>query len=635
MNFVPKTLTNIKSKFRTRSIEFSVEISQVEQIVDTREGPVACEIGDAIVTGIEGERWPVPASKFDEKYQPSQGQDRSANGRYTKRIRDVEAVQLYEPLKVQLTEGRGELSGEPGDWCVWYSESDLAIVASNIFPKLYESEALPVYIELHKELTDTDKRSALLAIQKLSTALPSTPIVFTEEVTNNQQPTWFCIVKDSTKDHRVIPDVIELTVESVVSQSETGLVSIVKKSLLKDSVWTLTKRELSKLLPSFSKETKEASLESVVAKQLAAVERFNVSLVAKRIDPLPFIDNIGECTEVSGLLKVSSIGAVADDLATANQTKWQKLVFATTKEITSHSILKWFGNVHRSLVPLGLLAALMLTAFSELSGTCDVNDPLGFKFCASSTWEHWAGPFFLFVYLTALGTAWIHYAKAKSEQWEICHQDYRLLAECLRVLHVRALLGKPACVAADLPLAEPADSGWVQLALRSIFFDVQQSSLPSTTDETTQVDRAMNAFVVPQVQYHENTLLVRREQAIEHLSIAARRWLTLFFLILVTLTANVIAEIFHHQFLSPMMHHAALIGLVFSMVSWGSMRKVMDSYGLEQELQRGRLVLSNLVQAEQLRSSESILRAAKFFLDDQANWHALHRSKPIEAATGG
>jgi hypothetical protein len=173
------------------------------------------------------------------------------------------------------------------------------------------------------------------------------------------------------------------------------------------------------------------------------------------------------------------------------------------------------------------------------------------------------------------------------------------------------------------------------LALRSIFFDVQQSGLQSTSDETTQVDRAMNTFVVPQVQYHENTLLVRREQAIERLSIAARRWLTFFFLILVTLTANVISEIFHHQFLSPMMHHAALIGLVFSMVSWGSMRKVMDSYGLEQELQRGRLVLSNLVQAEKIRTSEAILHAAKFFLDDQAHWHALHRSKPIEAATGG
>lgn len=102
----------------------------------------------------------------------------------------------------------------------------------------------------------------------------------------------------------------------------------------------------------------------------------------------------------------------------------------------------------------------------------------------------------------------------------------------------------------------------------------------------------------------------------------------------VIVTANLIVKIFNHPSLSPMMDHAALICLVLGLGSWGVMRKVMDSFGLEQELQRGRLVLSSLAQAEKVGTSDAILKAVNFFLDDQPRWHALHRSKPIEAATG-
>jgi len=78
-----------------------------------------------------------------------------------------------------------------------------------------------------------------------------------------------------------------------------------------------------------------------------------------------------------------------------------------------------------------------------------------------------------------------------------------------------------------------------------------------------------------------------------------------------------------------------VIGLICGLASWGAMRKVMDSFGLEQEAQRGRLVLSALAVAQADGSRAAILAAADFFLQDQAHWHALHRSHPIEAATGG
>jgi hypothetical protein len=262
--------------------------------------------------------------------------------------------------------------------------------------------------------------------------------------------------------------------------------------------------------------------------------------------------------------------------------------------------------------------------------------PWGFELCASGTWERLAGPFFFLMYLLALLTAWLWYAKAKTQQWEVRHQDLHLLSECLRVLHVRTVLGKPACVASNLPLAEPTDSGWVRLALRSIFFDAQQAGLKTTCDAPTKVTQAQTSFVAPQVKYHENTLLTRREHAIDRLSCISRFGFRFFSIILLIVAANVVTEAFlPHAFLSPMMDHMALISLVMGLGTWGGMRKVMDSFGLEQELQRGRLVLNALAQAQKAGTSEAILNAADLFLDGQAHWHALHRSKPVEAATGG
>ena len=666
MNFVPDALLRRKSLYRTRPIEVHVEISNRQQTIDTLEGPVACNPGDAIVTGVKGERYPVPANKFQDKYQPVKEQEGHANGRYSKRIKEVDAAQLHQPLNVQLPSGHGVLIGKPGDWCVWYTETDLAIVACDIFPRLYESDSIGIHVALGHDLTNEDKKSALQTIHSLDVLLPNTTITFSDEAWHevSEQPLWFRIVKHVSDEKHIIPAVVELSADSVTSSDGSKLINRVKEAVETKSTLAFSIQKLLKTSFKHAKESPEDSLQRIVAMQLTAVEHFNANLEAYggKLFPYPFIAERNEATEPAALKKICHLGAVADQLATNYQTQWQELVFATTKEIanpipkrkeidgpTSTRLEKNGEYLQRlarelttrlcratqTLITLGLLAAVMLAAFSELGGRCNINDPWGFEFCASESWEYLAGPVFFFVYLIALGSAWYRYAKAKTEQLEVRHQDYRLLAECIRVMHVRLILGKPACVAADLPAAEPTDSGWVQLALRSIYFDAKQSGIQTTPDDPIKVALAMKSFVKPQVDYHENTLITRRELAIEHLSNAANIGFKLFMIVLVIVTANVIAEIFHHGFLSPMMDHIALISLVLGLGSWGGMRKVISTFGLEEELQRGRLVLSYLAQAEKAGTSEATLDAANYFLDDQAHWHALHRSKPIEATTGG
>ena len=629
-----------KATYRTRPVEVSVEFSDCEQIIDTLEGPVVGHLGDAIVTGVKGERHPQPVDKFDSKYEPIQGQQSHSNGRFTKRIKAVQAAQLHEPLDIELSNGRGALHGKSGDWCVWYDPADLSIVARDIFPELYESISIPIYVELGKDLLAGDKHSVLQIVHSLDVALKHTTIVFSEELPNSTvaNPIWFRVVKSAISKTKIVPSLIEIDFDTFISSDpKSGVIAQVKNAISGEAAFVFSVRKLLRILSLGGGEAGQDSVSKIICSQLAAVDNFNACLEAQWDDSFTyFVAQRDALSEPLGLKKAWRIGAIADKLAGEYQDKWQGLVFATTKHIAEQSMLKRLLSVPHTLVTLGLLAAVMLAAFSELGGNCDRNDPLGFELCASSTWAHSAGPAFFFVYLIALGLAWFRYVHAKTQQWEVRHQDYRLFAESIRVLHARTVLGKPSCVASDLPLAEPTDSGWVRLALRSVYFDVHKAGLQTTDEEPMQVKRALTTFVKDQMNYHDKTLLERRKIAIKRLTSTSQFGFRLFIIVLMILTANVGSEVLLHQaLLSSMMDHVALILLVLGLGSWGGMRKVMDTFALEQEVQRGNLVMSYLATADKLGTRDAILESANYFLEDQAHWHALHRSKPIEAATGG
>ena len=127
-----------RTQYATRSVEVAVQFSSVRCTISTLEGPVECNPGDAIVTGVANEQWPVPRVVFDKKYEPAEGQSAGSPGRYVKRTAYVQAAQLEQSVSITLSDARGTLQGQAGDWIVWYAPDDAAIVAKDIFSKLYK-----------------------------------------------------------------------------------------------------------------------------------------------------------------------------------------------------------------------------------------------------------------------------------------------------------------------------------------------------------------------------------------------------------------------------------------------------------------------------------------------------------------
>ncbi|PKY10769.1 hypothetical protein B1757_07345 [Acidithiobacillus marinus] len=118
---------------RKRPLSVQVEFAENDGSLQTREGPVTYRRGDAILTGVEGERWPVSRKRFEATYQPSE-----TSGVYSKKPAIVWAYVAPSPLDVALPDDRGHLHAAPGDVIVQYAPGDQAVVGASIFAQTYE-----------------------------------------------------------------------------------------------------------------------------------------------------------------------------------------------------------------------------------------------------------------------------------------------------------------------------------------------------------------------------------------------------------------------------------------------------------------------------------------------------------------
>jgi hypothetical protein len=121
-----------------RSIPVRVEFATESGTLDTREGPVGYARGDALLTGSNGERWPVPRASFDASYEPVAPMRHGKPGPYRKRPLILWAKPMAEPFAVTLDHDRGTLCGKPGDWLVQYAPDDLGVVSGSLFGDTYE-----------------------------------------------------------------------------------------------------------------------------------------------------------------------------------------------------------------------------------------------------------------------------------------------------------------------------------------------------------------------------------------------------------------------------------------------------------------------------------------------------------------
>tara|TARA_B100000214_G_scaffold332240_1_gene273639 strand:+ start:913 stop:1362 length:450 start_codon:yes stop_codon:yes gene_type:complete len=101
--------------------------------IKTKEGEVRMKAGDAIMTGTEGENWPIPAEKFAQTY------DDLGDGTAAKKNIPVFAKEMDQPFQVKVSWSNDLLQGEPGDYLVQYGPGDYGVVGREIFAKTYKT----------------------------------------------------------------------------------------------------------------------------------------------------------------------------------------------------------------------------------------------------------------------------------------------------------------------------------------------------------------------------------------------------------------------------------------------------------------------------------------------------------------
>jgi hypothetical protein len=552
------------------------------------------------------------------------------------------------------------------------------MIDETMLPVTEDPTGIAVHIGIADTFTPDEHVLVQQAIARLGTLLPATTLILRvdAEFGKDSAPHWFRIVRTVTPTDQVIKPCLEVEFRMLCAASAAGSL----QSMVHEAVAPVTAAGYTlELLRGFATgrthhepaPADDAGGDArIVCIQLAALERFNRKLTGPSVQNDFFIarcdarvsasaqrpEPVQPVPESPGMARLHAIGAAADHFAILYQTRWQRLVLATTNQLASLSPRSAAGRLLGlcglllpvSLILCGIVSALGYAIFSELSLGCQKPDFFLGEMCMSSHWKHWVGPAaFFMLYLLSLVWAWCRYASAKADRVENQHQDYRLLAECLRVQYVLGVLGEPICVHAFLPAAEHAEAGWVRMAIlsleheRSVAVEAAATSPSSSTTPSTPSEarmlRVRQDFIDVQAAYHAEKLIVRREHALVVLNWLASLGMRSFLVILLVLAAQVAAEVlFEMHFLSEIAHHVLIILQIVSLAFWGSMHKVADLFGLEQEIQRGKLVLHALreVQGDVSASPARLLQALRFFTVDQAAWHALQRAKPIEAATG-
>lgn len=119
--------------------EVRVEFTPLACLVHTPEGNVHARPGDAILTGLAGERWRVSHERFAEKYRPVPPTRPGESGTYVALPHRILAVPMSEPFHVLLADGESLITGKAGDYLVDYGDGSLGIVSRAIFAVTYQT----------------------------------------------------------------------------------------------------------------------------------------------------------------------------------------------------------------------------------------------------------------------------------------------------------------------------------------------------------------------------------------------------------------------------------------------------------------------------------------------------------------
>jgi hypothetical protein len=118
-------------KTSKKPIPLNFRTAENNETIQTKEGPVNAKAGMVIMTGTEGEQWPIPADKFKQTY------DVLKPGIAAKKDIPVFAKIMNEPFQVKVSWSNDLLQGKIDDVLVQYGVGDYGVVDKEIFKKTY------------------------------------------------------------------------------------------------------------------------------------------------------------------------------------------------------------------------------------------------------------------------------------------------------------------------------------------------------------------------------------------------------------------------------------------------------------------------------------------------------------------
>lgn len=130
--------------YSKKPIAVQVSFATAAGTLQTLEGPVAYVRGDALATGVAGERWPIPRDRFERTYSPAEPDDAMGlDGRFTKIPVVVQARRTERACRITLSGERGILEAKAGDWIVTAPDGEVWVVDDEIFRESYASAGPP------------------------------------------------------------------------------------------------------------------------------------------------------------------------------------------------------------------------------------------------------------------------------------------------------------------------------------------------------------------------------------------------------------------------------------------------------------------------------------------------------------
>jgi hypothetical protein len=147
MHITPKQMSLLPFRSYRKVASFQVrarrltkeEVEQRAGIIHTMEGPVACQPGDYLARGIQGEEYPIRPEAFAVLYdERSMQPDTNGFARYHPAPLLHQAVQITEPFTVDGPQG-DLFTGKAGDYLMrTEGATGVRIVDRTIFEQIYE-----------------------------------------------------------------------------------------------------------------------------------------------------------------------------------------------------------------------------------------------------------------------------------------------------------------------------------------------------------------------------------------------------------------------------------------------------------------------------------------------------------------